>query len=237
MLTGAGEKAFVAAQIAAMSSMTPIEGREFALKGHASLRALELAPFPVIALVNGYALAADANWRSPATGSSPPRKRSSASPKSTSASAPVSAARSGSRAWSASRWRWNWCARGRQVKADEALRIGLANHVVAPDVLVEEGLKLARMVAQKGPVAVKMSKHLVQRGRISTSPNANAMEADVFGFLCATDDKREGRAASSSSGRECAGADRPRCNPSQWLGRPRLDPGYRRSGSFGRVVM
>src|SRR5512137_3191521 len=57
MLTGAGDKAFVAgADIAAMSSMTPVEGREFALKGHATLRSLELAPFPVIALVNGFAL-------------------------------------------------------------------------------------------------------------------------------------------------------------------------------------
>ena len=57
LVTGAGDKAFVAgADIAAMSSMTAIEGREFALKGHAALRALELSPFPVIALVNGFAL-------------------------------------------------------------------------------------------------------------------------------------------------------------------------------------
>ena len=57
MITGAGDKAFVAgADIAAMSGMTAIEGREFALEGHATLRSLELAPFPVIALVNGFAL-------------------------------------------------------------------------------------------------------------------------------------------------------------------------------------
>ena len=56
-MTGAGDKAFVAgADIAAMSSMTAMEGREFALEGHAALRSLELSPFPVIALVNGFAL-------------------------------------------------------------------------------------------------------------------------------------------------------------------------------------
>jgi hypothetical protein len=63
---------------------------------------------------------------------------------------------------------------GRQVKADEALKIGIANHVVAAEALLEQGLKLARMVAQKGPVAVKMSKHLVQRGQDIDLANANA---------------------------------------------------------------
>ena len=51
------------------------------------------------------------------------------------------------------------------------------------------------MVAAKGPLAVKMSKHLVQRGQDLDLANANAMEADVFGFLCATEDRREGMAA------------------------------------------
>ena len=82
-----------------------------------------------------------------------------------------------------------------QVKADEALRIGLANHVVAPTELREKGLELARMIAAKGPVAVKMTKHLIQRGQDLDLANANAMEADVFGLLCATDDKREGMTA------------------------------------------
>ena len=86
-------------------------------------------------------------------------------------------------------------ATGRMVKADEALRIGLANHVVAPDALLEKGLELARMVAAKGPVAIKLSKHLVQHGQDLDLANANMLEADVFAVLCATDDKREGMAA------------------------------------------
>jgi enoyl-CoA hydratase len=51
------------------------------------------------------------------------------------------------------------------------------------------------MVAARGPVAVKMAKHLVQRGQDLDLANANAMEADVFGFVFATDDRREGIAA------------------------------------------
>ena len=57
LITGAGEKAFVAgADIAAMNRMTPMEARGFALKALALTRGFESAPFPVIALVNGYAL-------------------------------------------------------------------------------------------------------------------------------------------------------------------------------------
>ena len=57
LLTGAGDRAFVAgADISAMSAMPTLALRDFALKGHETLRALEIAPFPVIALVNGFAL-------------------------------------------------------------------------------------------------------------------------------------------------------------------------------------
>ena len=92
-------------------------------------------------------------------------------------------------------WRSSCARRAGMVKADEALRIGLVNHVVAPAELAHKGLELARMIAAKGPVAVKMTKHLVQRGQDLDLANANAMEADVFGLLCATDDQREGMTA------------------------------------------
>src|SRR4051794_22520532 len=57
LITGAGEKAFVAgADIAAMNRMTPMEARGFSMKALTLMRGFEAAPFPVIALVNGYAL-------------------------------------------------------------------------------------------------------------------------------------------------------------------------------------
>ena len=64
LVTGAGEKAFVAgADIAAMSAMSPLEGRAFALAAMGLMRGLEAAPFPVIALVNGYAQVGRASGR------------------------------------------------------------------------------------------------------------------------------------------------------------------------------
>ena len=193
MLTGAGDKAFVAgADIAAMSSMTPVEGREFALKGHATLRALELAPFPVIALVNGFALGGGCELALACDWIVASEKAVFGQPEVNLGICPgFGGTQRLSRVVGRSMALELVCT-GRQVKADEAKRIGLVNHVVAPEALIEEGLKLARMVAQKGPLAVKMSKHLVHRGQDIDLANANAMEADVFGFLCATDDKREG---------------------------------------------
>jgi enoyl-CoA hydratase len=193
MITGAGDKAFVAgADIAAMSGMTPIEGREFALKGHATMRALELAPFPTIALVNGFALGGGCELALACDWIVASDKAVFGQPEVNLGICPgFGGTQRLSRVVGRSMALELVCT-GRQVKADEALRIGLVNHVVAPDALLEQGMKLARMVAQKGPVAVKMSKHLVQRGQDLDLANANAMEADVFGFLCATDDRREG---------------------------------------------
>jgi enoyl-CoA hydratase len=193
LVTGAGDKAFVAgADIAAMSSMTPIEGREFALKGHATLRALELAPFPVIALVNGYALGGGCELALACDWIVASEKAVFGQPEVNLGICPGFGGTQRLSRLVGKSMALELVCTGRQVKADEALRIGLANHVVAPDALMEQGLKLARMVAAKGPVAVKMSKHLIQRGQDLDLANANAMEADVFGLLCATEDKREG---------------------------------------------
>jgi len=196
LITGAGERAFMAgADIAAMSAMPLLDGREFALKGHATLRAFELARFPVIALVNGFALgggcelalacdfivASDqATFGQPEVnlGICPGFGGSQRLPRVVGKSMALELVLT-----------------GRMVKADEALRIGLANHVVPAADLLEKGLELARMIAGKGPLAVRFTKHLVQHGQDMDLVNANVFEADVFALLCATDDKREGMAA------------------------------------------
>lgn len=196
LVTGAGSRAFVAgADIAAMSAMPVLAARDFALKGHATLRSLELAPVPVVALVNGYALgggcelalACDFIVASDKAVFGQPEVNLGISP---GFGGTQRLARVVGRAMAL-----ELVTTGRQIKADEALRIGLANHVVAPDELLAKGLELARMIAGKGPVAVKLSKHLVIRGQDLDLANANALEADVFGLLCATEDKQEGMAA------------------------------------------
>jgi enoyl-CoA hydratase len=196
LVTGAGDKAFVAgADIAAMSSMSAIEGREFALKGHATLRSLELSPFPVIALVNGFALGGGCELALACDWIVASDRAVFGQPEVNLGICPgFGGTQRLARLVGKARALEIICT-GRQVQADEAQRIGIVNHVVPHEQLHPEGLKLARTIAAKGPVAVKMSKHLVQRGQDIDLANANAMEADVFGFLCATDDRHEGMAA------------------------------------------
>ncbi len=196
IITGAGPKAFVAgADIAAMSGMSPLEAREFALKGHACMRMLELMPFPVIALVNGFALGGGCELALACDWIIAADNAVFGQPEVNLGICPGFGGTQRLSRLVGKGLALELICTGRQVKSEEALRIGLVNHVVAPDKLLEQGLHLARLVAAKAPIAVKLSKHLVQRGQDLDLANANALEADVFGLLAATDDKREGMAA------------------------------------------
>jgi enoyl-CoA hydratase len=196
MLTGAGDRAFVAgADIAAMSAMGGMQGREFALEGHAALRALELAPFPVIALVNGFALGGGCELALACDWIVASDNAVFGQPEVNLGIVPGFGGTQRLARLVGKAMAMELICTGRQVKADEALRMGLANHVVPAAQLRDKGLELARAVAAKAPLAVKMAKHLVQRGQDLDLANANAMEADVFGLLFGTDDRREGMEA------------------------------------------
>ena len=196
LVTGAGGRAFVAgADIAVMSAMPPLAAREFALKGHATLRALELAPFPVIALVNGYALGGGCELALACDFVVASEKAVFGQPEVNLGICPGFGGTQRLTRVVGKPMALELVTTGRQIRADEALRIGLANHVVPPDALLDKGLELARMIAAKGPIAVKLSKHLVVHGQDMDLANANTLEADVFGLLAATEDKREGMAA------------------------------------------
>lgn len=196
LVTGAGDRAFVAgADISAMNKMTPLEAREFALLGHATLRALELLPVPVIALVNGYALGGGCELALACDFIVASDKASFGQPEVNLGITPGFGGTQRLPRVVGKSMALELTTTGRMVKADEALAIRLVNHVVAPDALLDKGLELARMIAAKGPVAVRLTKHLVQHGQDLDLANANMLEADVFGVVAATDDMREGTSA------------------------------------------
>jgi enoyl-CoA hydratase len=196
LLTGAGEKAFVAgADIAAMNAMSALEGREFAVQGHALMRTLEMSPFPVIALVNGFALGGGCELALACDFVVASEKAVFGQPEVNLGIVPGFGGTQRLTRLVGKAMAIELCTTGRQVKADEALRIGIANHVVPADQLLAKGIELAGMIAQKAPVAVKLAKHLVQRGQDMDLANANAFEADVFGVAFGTDDRREGMSA------------------------------------------
>ena len=196
LITGAGEKAFVAgADIAAMSSMTPLEGREFSNRALAVFRSLELLPIPVIALVNGYALGGGCELAMACDWIIASDKAQFGQPEVALGICPgFGGTQRLTRLVGRARALELVCT-GRQIKAEEALAIGLVTHVVPAAELMTKGLEQARLIAAKGPVAVRYAKHLVQRGQDLDLDNACQLEADVFGLLCATEDKAEGMRA------------------------------------------
>lgn len=193
ILTGSGEKAFVAgADIAQMKDFNSLEGRRFAQLGHITFRKLELLPQPVIAAVNGFALgggcelamACDIRLASETAKFGQPE-----------VTLGISAGFGGTQrlprlvgSGRASELLFT----GDMIDAQEAYRIGLVNHVYPSETLREEALKLANRIAERAPAAVQLSKSAVQRGKNMDLDSAQAYEAEIFGLTCSTLDQKEG---------------------------------------------
>jgi enoyl-CoA hydratase len=196
LITGAGEKAFVAgADIAEMQNAAIGQAHEISERGMQVMFALEALPIPVIALVNGYALgggcelalacdwilaAENAVFGQPEVnlGIPPGFGGTQRLPRR------IGPARA-----------LELLTTARQVKAAEALAIGLANHVYAASELMAKGLEAARTIADKGPAAVRLVKQAVRRGGELDLYTACALETDYFAQAFGTQDRREGMGA------------------------------------------
>lgn len=196
VLTGAGAKSFVAgADIVEMSGYGPQAARRFASLGHRVLGALEALPIPVIAAVNGFclgggcelALACDLIYASDTARFGQPEVNLGLMPGfggTQRLARRVGAARAAELIYTA-----------RQVKADEALRIGLVLDVVPLADLLARVHEMAAGIAAKGPAAVRASKLAIARGLDAPLAVGNALEIETFANLFDTADAREGMQA------------------------------------------
>jgi enoyl-CoA hydratase len=193
LVTGAGDKAFIAgADITEMQHATIEQAREISERGMQVMHGLEAAPVPVIALVNGYCLgggcelalacdwilaAENAVFGQPevSLGIPPGFGGTQRLPRR------IGAARA-----------MELLATARQVKAAEAVAIGLANHVYPAAELKAKGLEMARLIAAKGPAAVRLVKQAVQRGANLDLYAACDLETDLFAQAFGTQDRKEG---------------------------------------------
>ena len=196
LVTGAGEKAFVAgADIAEMQSYTPEQARAFSAQGMAVMHGLEALPVPVIALVNGYALgggcelAMSCDWvlASETAVFGQPEVKLGIPP---GFGGTQRLTRLVGRAMAL-----ELLTTGRQLRADEALAIGLANHVYPAADLRERGFEMARSIAGNGPLAVRLAKQCAQRGLDMDLANACLFETQSFALPFATSEQKEGMSA------------------------------------------
>lgn len=193
LVTGAGDKAFVAgADISAMQTMSSLEALAFSERGTRVMQSIEALPVPVIALINGYALGGGCELAMACDWIIASERAVFGQPEVTLGIPPgfggtQRLARLVGRALA-----MELVTTGRQVKADEALRIGLANHIVPGAQLMEQGLEMARLIAAKAPVAVRVCKQALQRGLDMSLADGCVLETSLFAFAFGTADREEG---------------------------------------------
>jgi enoyl-CoA hydratase len=87
------------------------------------------------------------------------------------------------------------CLAGEMISAEEALRIGLVNHIYEPAELLPAAEALAKKIIANAPVAVRYAMEAIERGVETPQEEGLFLEATLFGLACATEDMREGTKA------------------------------------------
>ena len=196
ILTGAGEKSFVAgADIGEMSTLTKAEGEAFGKKGNDVFRKLETFPIPVIAAVNGFALgggceismSCDIRICSENAVFGQPEVGLGITPGfggTQRLARIVGTGKAKEMIYGA-----------RNIKAEEAYRIGLVNNVYPAEELMPAAKKLASTIARNAPIAVRNCKRAINEGIQVDMDQAIVIEEKLFGDCFESCDQREGMTA------------------------------------------
>jgi len=196
IVTGAGEKAFVAgADIAAMSTMSVIEAKEMSRLGQRVTSALEDLPLPVIAAVNGFALGGGMELVMACDLVVASEKARFGQPEINLGIIPgFGGTQRLARRIGAPRAR-EMIYGGEMIDAETAHRWGLVNRLVKPEELLSEARKLAAALAAKPPIALAQAKLAIRHGLDVDLENGLRLEAEAFAVTFSTDDRTEGMAA------------------------------------------
>jgi enoyl-CoA hydratase len=196
VLTGAGEKAFVAgADINELAVQSPTGGREHAIRGQHVLDLIEQMGKPVIAAINGYALGGGCELAMACTIRIAADTAKLGQPEINLGIIPGYAGTQRLARIVGKGRALEVLLTGDQMSAQEAYRVGLVNRLVPAAELMAEAKKLAATLAAKPPVAVRYILEAVHKGTEMAFPEAQVFEATLFGLVASTDDMREGTAA------------------------------------------
>ncbi len=193
IITGAGEKSFVAgADIGEMSTLTKAQGEAFGKKGNDVFRKLETLPIPVIAAVNGFALgggceismSCDIRIASDNAVFGQPEVGLGITPGFGGTQRLARLVGPGMAK--------QMIYTARNIKADEALRIGLVNAVYPQEELMAAAEKMAANIAQNAPIAVRACKKAINDGLEKPMDEAIVVEEKLFGSCFETEDQKAG---------------------------------------------
>ena len=196
IVTGAGEKAFVAgADIQVLAKQGVLDGKENARRGQALTLRMENCRKPVIAAINGFALggglelalACDVRFASDNAKVGLPEVSLGIIPGYGGTQRLPRLVGSGVAL--------QMILQGDPIDAQEALRIGLVNGVFEQGSLLDEVKKIANRMVSRGPEALALAKQAVRRGAHLSLQDGLELEADLFGIISSTDEMKEGMAA------------------------------------------
>lgn len=195
IITGAGDKSFVAgADIGEMSTLTKEEGSAFGKKGNDLFRKIETFPLPVIAAVNGYALGGGNELAMSCDFRIASENAVFGQPEAGLGITPGFGGTQRLARLVGPGFAKQLIYSAKNVKADEALRVGLVNAVVPADQLMAEAEKIANRIAGNAPIAVRACKKAINEGLEMNMDDAIAHEEKLFGSCFETEDQKEGMA-------------------------------------------
>jgi len=197
VLTGDGDKSFIAgADISEMKDKSNEEGVRFAQLGHEVTKLLELMPKPTIAAVNGFALGGGTEMAIACDFIVASEKAVFGQPEVGLGIIPGFGATIRLAKFVGLPKAKELIFSGARIKADEALSIGLVNHVHPTEKFMSQVLELAKVIACQSLTAVARAKKLMNEFSESTGLNFKLdAEAQSFGQLFGTHDQREGMSA------------------------------------------
>lgn len=190
IITGAGEKAFVAgADIKELYSLTKQQGENLSAAGQAIFNQIESFSKPVIALINGYALGGGAELAMACHIRIATDHALMGLPEVSLGLIPGYGGTQRLPNLVGKSKAMEMILTGQPIKADEAYRIGLVNHVEPVADALGYTIKLAEKILKNGPIALEKA---IKAINFVYSNNSYANEATLFGQLCDTNDFREG---------------------------------------------
>jgi len=196
ILTGAGEKAFVAgADIGELAQQTPVNGKEFSLFGQGVLHLLETMGKPSLCAINGFALGGGCELALACSIRIASKSARLGQPEVKLGILPGYGGSQRLARLCGKGVAHELCLTGEMISAEEAMRIGLVNHIHEPAELLPAAQAMAQKIMANAPLAVKYAMEAIERGVEMPQEEGLFLEATLFGLACATEDMREGTKA------------------------------------------
>jgi enoyl-CoA hydratase/carnithine racemase len=196
ILTGSGEKAFVAgADIGELAKQDAVTGKEYTHRGQNVLNLIENLGKPVIACINGFALGGGCEIALACTMRLASDNAKLGQPEVKLGIIPGYGGSQRLPRLVGKGIANQLLLTGEMITAQEAHRIGLVNELTAPADLIPRAEAIAAKIIANGPLAVQYTLEAVNKGMEMTLAEGLHLEATLFGVCCATEDKKEGTAA------------------------------------------